>query len=146
MPVSPRTNFTNPFNRPHIALTDDARWCGICKCWDLGLIESADGSQYMHADHGVSLDKPAPVIHSEPSRKGQLCGHQISYGAFSANYCARLKAVGLYFCAEHHDWMLGLYGEIDMAPGNAVGLPRLPRRKRMALQSKLTPQGAQTGA
>lgn len=94
----------------------------------------------------VSLDKPAPIVHSEPSRKGQLCGWQTAYGMPWMEFCARRKAVGLYFCQEHHDDVMAEYGEVRMAPGNAVGLPRLPRRKRRALQSRLTPKGAQTGA
>jgi hypothetical protein len=34
--------------------TPDARWCVVCRCWDLGLVETADGSAYTHPDHKES--------------------------------------------------------------------------------------------
>lgn len=49
---APRTPHTNPYNRPDFVLSNtDPRWCHICGCWDLGLIESADGGHYTHIDH-----------------------------------------------------------------------------------------------
>lgn len=60
----------------------------------------------------------------EPWRGGQLCGYQSEYGAVPGRsvFCGEYKAPGLYFCQEHHNWVLGEYGSIRLAPGNAAGL------------------------
>lgn len=48
----PRTSHTNMYNAPDFVLsTEDPRWCAVCRCWDLGLVESADGRSYTHPDH-----------------------------------------------------------------------------------------------
>lgn len=50
--MTPRTSHTNRFNAPDFVLSDEpARWCCKCRCWDLGLVETADGSGYTHPDH-----------------------------------------------------------------------------------------------
>ncbi|MFD4858381.1 hypothetical protein [Streptomyces atratus] len=45
----PRTGYTNEFNRPDIG-GGVARWCKLCRCWDVGLIENETGRYYQHAD------------------------------------------------------------------------------------------------
>lgn len=64
----------------------------------------------------------------EPWRGGQLCGYQSEYGVVPGRsvFCGELKEPGLYFCKEHHDWVL-LDGPIKMAPGNVAGLARYRR-------------------
>ena len=57
--MKPRTSFTNPFSAPDFIIPGqahgpEARWCGVCKCWDTGLVESVDGSIYTHPDHTES--------------------------------------------------------------------------------------------
>lgn len=47
------------------------------------------------------------ILTQEPDPRGQICGEP--------------KAPGLYFCREHHEAVLDEYGEIRMAPGNAIG-------------------------
>lgn len=54
--MKPRTSHTNMFSASDFIIpgrtdTPDPRWCTVCKCWDLGLIETADGSAYTHPDH-----------------------------------------------------------------------------------------------
>lgn len=39
----------------------------------------------------------------------------------SHRFCTRQKARGKYFCDEHHQDVIDTYGEIRMAPGNAIG-------------------------
>lgn len=60
------------------------------------------------------------ILQDEPDRGSQICGHQTTYG-FSAQFCGEFKAPGLYFCQEHHDWVMDECGEVRMAPGNARG-------------------------
>ncbi|MDK1473637.1 hypothetical protein QNO07_09415 [Streptomyces sp. 549] len=63
-------------------------------------------------------------LHHAPDRSSQTCGYQIQIGSWhnSGNrFCGEPKAPGRYFCRPHHDWVLGEYGEIRMAPGNAPG-------------------------
>lgn len=59
----------------------------------------------------------------EPWRGGQICGYQSEYGVVPGRtvHCGEFKAPGLYFCREHHEWVL-LDGPIRMAKGNALGL------------------------
>ena len=63
------------------------------------------------------------TLHREPWRGGQICGYQSEYGVVPGRtvQCGEFKAPGLYFCREHHDWVL-LDGPICMAEGNAQGL------------------------
>lgn len=64
------------------------------------------------------------ILTAEPDRGSQICGYQIQVGQRQndgTKYCGERKAHGLYFCQEHHDWVLDEYGEIRMAPGNAIG-------------------------
>jgi len=56
----------------------------------------------------------------EPWRGSMICGWQIRYGT----YCAARKADGLPMCEEHYQDVLDEYGEVRMAPGNAVGAPQ----------------------
>lgn len=54
--MKPRTSHTNMFSAPDVIIPGQAsapemKWCGVCRCWDLGLIESRDGSMYTHPDH-----------------------------------------------------------------------------------------------
>lgn len=47
----PRTEYTNPGAVPTMINGQRARWCVICRCWDLGLVKDRSGSQvYRHAD------------------------------------------------------------------------------------------------
>lgn len=64
------------------------------------------------------------ILREEPDRGGQLCGYQIQIGCWhndGQKFCGEPKAPGLYFCREHHQDVLEEYGEVRMAPGNAVG-------------------------
>jgi hypothetical protein len=66
----------------------------------------------------------AKELRHEPAGNSQICGYQIQIGSWhnSGNlFCGELKAKGMYFCREHHDWVLDEYGEIHMAPGNTIG-------------------------
>lgn len=60
----------------------------------------------------------------EPDRGSQTCGYQIQVAQWQNDghrFCTRRKARGKYFCTEHHQEVLDTYGEIRMAPGNAIG-------------------------
>jgi len=65
----------------------------------------------------------ARIVKEEPAPSGPICGYQLSHTTWTgrAAYCGERKAPGLYFCQEHHDWVLGEYGYIRMAPGNTRG-------------------------
>lgn len=52
-----RTDHTNPFNRPDIGLSDDAKWCSVCRCWDLGLVEDEVFPIYRHAGETPDPDR-----------------------------------------------------------------------------------------
>lgn len=67
----------------------------------------------------------AKVLTREPARDSQTCGYQIQVGSWhndGQKFCGERKARGLYFCQEHHDWVLDLNGEVRMAPGNVRGI------------------------
>lgn len=62
------------------------------------------------------------ILTHEPDPGGQICGEQTEYGnGRGERYCGEPKAPGLYFCREHHETVLDEYGQIHMAPGNAIG-------------------------
>lgn len=63
----------------------------------------------------------AKILNSEPSRESQICGYQTAYGLPWSEFCGERKAPGLYFCQEHHDDVMDLYGHMRMAPGNVAG-------------------------
>ncbi|MEV4784027.1 hypothetical protein AB0K53_00985 [Streptomyces tuirus] len=66
----------------------------------------------------------AKILTHEPDRGSQTCGCQIQVGGWhndGQKFCGDLKAPGLYFCREHNQEVLDTYGEIRMAPGNAIG-------------------------
>lgn len=52
-----------------------------------------------------------------------ICGWQISSGGWGRpmEFCAERKADGLPMCQEHYDDCMDEYGDVHMAPGNAVG-------------------------
>lgn len=54
----------------------------------------------------------------EPWRGSMICGWQ---NGFRLEYCAERKADGLPMCQAHYDDCMDEYGEVRMAPGNAVG-------------------------
>ncbi|MBZ6290388.1 hypothetical protein KVH30_02220 [Streptomyces olivaceus] len=61
---------------------------------------------------------------TEPDRSSQTCGYQTQVDHRQNDghrFCIRPKARGKYFCTEHHQNVLDTYGEIRMAPGNAIG-------------------------
>ncbi|MDT0608849.1 hypothetical protein [Streptomyces lancefieldiae] len=61
---------------------------------------------------------------TEPDRGSQTCGYQIQVGSWhndGQRFCTRRKARGKYFCDQHQQDVLDAYGEIRMAPGNAIG-------------------------
>ncbi|CAL9367740.1 hypothetical protein [Streptomyces sp. enrichment culture] len=61
---------------------------------------------------------------TEPARGSQTCGYQMQVGSWQNDghrFCADRKARGKYFCNERHQEVLDTYGEIRMAPGNAIG-------------------------
>ncbi|MFJ2176426.1 hypothetical protein ACIOHE_26485 [Streptomyces sp. NPDC087851] len=64
----------------------------------------------------------AKILPIEPDPGTQICGYEITVGRTTSEYCGELKTPGLYFCQEHHQRVLDEYGEVHMAPGNAVGL------------------------
>lgn len=67
------------------------------------------------------------ILTREPARSSQTCGYQIQVGSWhnsGQQFCGEPKAKGLYFCQEHHDWVLDEYGDARMAPGNAIGTGR----------------------
>ena len=72
----------------------------------------------------------------EPWRGGQICGYQTAYGVVPGRtvQCGEYKAPGLYFCREHHDWLL-LDGPIRMAEGNARGLSLVQDGERWVVLS-----------
>lgn len=67
----------------------------------------------------------AKTLTHEPARDSQTCGYQIQVGSWhndGQKFCGAQKARGLYFCRQHHEWVLDLNGEIHMAPGNVRGI------------------------
>ncbi|MGX1254166.1 hypothetical protein RKD48_006677 [Streptomyces ambofaciens] len=61
---------------------------------------------------------------TEPDRGSQICGYQMQVAQWQNDghrFCAERKARGKYFCDEHNQEVLDTYGEIRMAPGNAIG-------------------------
>lgn len=49
------------------------------------------------------------TLRREPARSSQICGYQIQIGSWNnagSEFCGERKAPGLYFCQEHHDWVL----------------------------------------
>lgn len=68
------------------------------------------------------------TLDREPPRGGQTCGYQITVTTWTsrASYCGEPKLRGLYWCQEHHDWVIQDEpdGVMRMAPGNAVGTGR----------------------
>jgi len=67
------------------------------------------------------------ILKREPARSSQVCGYQIQVGSWhndGQKFCGEPKAKGLYFCQPHHNWVLDEYGEVRMAPGNAIGTGR----------------------
>ncbi|MDX3230602.1 hypothetical protein [Streptomyces sp. ME19-01-6] len=75
----------------------------------------------------VQADRKAKrVLKREPARSSQICGYQIQIGSWhntGNQFCGERKAKGLYYCQEHHDWLVldEPDGVIRMAPGNAIG-------------------------
>ncbi|MGW0577735.1 hypothetical protein ACWD25_17575 [Streptomyces sp. NPDC002920] len=62
----------------------------------------------------------------EPDRGSQTCGYQMQVGSWHNDgnrFCTKSKVKGLYFCQEHHDWLVQDEpdGRIRMASGNAIG-------------------------
>ncbi|MFD5697464.1 hypothetical protein [Streptomyces lasiicapitis] len=63
---------------------------------------------------------------TEPDPASQTCGYQIQVGGWDNDgnrFCVAPKATGLYFCQEHHDWVIQDEpdGIVRMAPGNVRG-------------------------
>lgn len=61
-----------------------------------------------------------PTTRDDMDPAGQTCGFQVGYGLPWNEYCAKPKARGLYWCAEHHQVAL----EEDASahpPGATVG-------------------------
>lgn len=54
----------------------------------------------------------------EPWRGSMICGWQ---NGFRLEYCGERKAQGLPMCREHYDSVMDEYGDVLMAPGNALG-------------------------
>jgi hypothetical protein len=52
-----------------------------------------------------------------------ICGYQVACGGWDRPmaFCAERKGDGLPLCAEHYEDVLAEYGEVRMAPGNALG-------------------------
>lgn len=64
------------------------------------------------------------ILTVEPDPASQTCGYQIQVGSWhndGQKFCGEPKARGLYSCNTHHQHVLDHYGEIPMAPGNAIG-------------------------
>lgn len=55
-----------------------------------------------------------------------ICGWQISSGGWTAPmaFCGERKGDGYPLCLEHYDDCMDEYGEVRMAPGNALGSPQ----------------------
>lgn len=66
------------------------------------------------------------ILPREPWRGSQICGYQISCGGWSstAAFCGERKEDGLPYCQEHFWDVMDEYGEVRMAPGNALGDPK----------------------
>lgn len=62
----------------------------------------------------------------EPWRGSMICGHQTACGMPA--YCSARKGDDLPMCAEHYYETLDTYGQVRMAPGNALGAPELATR------------------
>jgi hypothetical protein len=74
----------------------------------------------------IDTQAEAVILDREPWRGGQHCGHQITVGRMSSEYCGARKASGLALCLPHHDEVAEEYGTVRMAPGNALGDPSIP--------------------
>lgn len=64
-----RTNFRNMLNRPDIGLGDSARWCGVCHCWDIGLLADEKTGQYTHPYHWIrdgDTDEITIIVDGKP--------------------------------------------------------------------------------
>jgi hypothetical protein len=74
----------------------------------------------------IDTQAEAVILDREPWRGGQHCGHEITVGRMSSQYCGARKASGLALCLPHHDEVTEEYGTVRMAPGNALGDPSAP--------------------
>lgn len=63
------------------------------------------------------------ILPREPWRGSQICGYQVETTTWTsrAAYCGDRKADGRYYCDEHHFQVEMEYGQVVMAPGNAIG-------------------------
>jgi hypothetical protein len=59
-----------------------------------------------------------------------ICGYQISSGGWGRPmaFCAERKADNLPMCEAHFDDVMAEYGQVHMAPGNALGAPQWAMR------------------
>lgn len=66
----------------------------------------------------------------EPFRGSMICGWQISSGGWSRPmaFCAERKGEDMPLCETHYWEVFAEYGEVHMAPGNALGAPELAVR------------------